>query len=160
MNTRPALVRSIPFWALIVASLASLAYGVSLVTDKIAVMTVTLTEGTATGVEVYVGQSIAFLGSILVGVGVLGLLIALAIAAASTLRAHPPVEVVEPIDWNNQDEVAVDEPAAYEPDPVVEVAEPLTDAEPVVAESADEVIIVEAVEPAAEQTDGNEPPKN
>ncbi|WP_396668405.1 dinucleotide-utilizing enzyme [Microbacterium sp. R86528] len=163
MNTRPALVRSIPFWALIVASLASLAYGVSLVTDKIAVMTVTLTEGTATGVEVYVGQSIALLGSILIGVGVLGLLIALAIAAASTLRAHPPVEVVEPIDWDNQDEVAVDAPApaAYEPASVDEVVEPVTEAEPVVvAETADEVIVAEPAEPAAEQANGAESSKS
>jgi hypothetical protein len=131
------LVRSIPFWVLIVGSLATLAYGVSLVLDKIAVMTVTLTDGTATGVEVYVGQSVALLGSILVGVGVLGLLIALAVAAASTLRPHAAVEVVEPIDWNDEEEVVVTEPAAAsvaaEPVAAPVVAEPVV-AEPVVAD--------------------------
>jgi hypothetical protein len=133
------LVRSIPFWVLVVGSLATLAYGVSLVLDKIAVMTVTLTDGTATGVEVYVGQSVALLGSILVGVGVLGLLIALAVAAASTLRPHAPVEVVEPIDWNDDEEVApvVETPASAAPaaEPVAEpvaqpVAEPVADETP------------------------------
>jgi hypothetical protein len=108
MNTRPALVRSIPFWGLVVASLASLAYGVSLLTDKLAVMTTTLTDGTATGIEVYVGQSVALLGAVLIGVGVLGVLLALAVAAASTLRARPAAEVVEPIDWTDEDEVGIE----------------------------------------------------
>ncbi|MDE0546816.1 dinucleotide-utilizing enzyme [Microbacterium sp. C7(2022)] len=112
MNTRPRLVRSIPFWALIAGSAATLAYGASLVADKLAIMTVTLTDGSATGVEVYVGQSVALLGSVLVGVGVLGLLIALAIAAASTLRPHAPVEVVEPIDWSSDAETAADDDIA------------------------------------------------
>jgi hypothetical protein len=128
------LVRSIPFWVLIVGSLATLAYGVSLVLDKIAVMTVTLTDGTATGVEVYVGQSVALLGSILVGVGVLGLLIALAVAAASTLRPHAAVEVVEPIDWNDEEEAA---PVVETPAYAAPTAEPAVTKAPV-EPSADE----------------------
>ncbi|MGZ0710985.1 dinucleotide-utilizing enzyme (plasmid) [Coraliomargarita sp. W4R53] len=162
MNTRPHLVRSIPFWALIVASVATLAYGASLVADKLAVMTVTLNDGSATGIEIYVGQSIALLGSILIGVGVIGLLIALAIAAASTLRAHPPVEVVEPIDWNNEEEVAAEAPVAaatVAAEPVVEEAPVVTDevAETVADEPVvEEVVVAEVVveEPVvAEATD-------
>lgn len=106
MPTRPRLVRSIPFWALVVASVATAAYGAALLVDKLGVMTTTLTDGTATGVEVYVGQSVAILGAILLGVGIVGILISLAVAAAATLRPHAPVEVVEPIDWSAEgDEV-------------------------------------------------------
>lgn len=109
MPTRPRLVRSIPFWALAVASLATAACGAWLLLDKLGVMTTTLTDGTATGVEVYVGQSIAVVGGILLGTGVLGLLLTLAIAAIATLRPHTPVEVVEPLEWTADD--AVDAPA-------------------------------------------------
>ena len=106
MPTRPRLVRSIPFWALVAASLATALYGAALLVDKLGVMTTTLTDGTATGVEVYVGQSVAVLGAILLGAGIVGILIALAVAAAATLRPHAPVEVVEPIDWSaDADEV-------------------------------------------------------
>jgi hypothetical protein len=112
MPTRPRLVRSIPFWALVVASLATAAYGAALLVDKLGVMTTTLTDGTATGVEVYVGQSVAVLGAILLGVGIVGLLISLAVAAAATLRPHAPVEVVEPIDWSAESDDAEDAPAS------------------------------------------------
>jgi hypothetical protein len=100
MPTRPRLVRSIPFWALVAASLATALSGAALLLDKLGVMTTTLTDGTATGVEVYVGQAVAVLGAILLGAGIIGILIALAIAAASTLRPHAPVEIVEPLDWS------------------------------------------------------------
>ena len=109
MPTRPSLVRSIPFWALVVASVATALYGAALLVDKLGVMTTTLTDGTATGVEVYVGQSVAVLGAILLGVGIVGILISLAVATAATLRPHAPVEVVEPIDWTAE---AEDAPAA------------------------------------------------
>lgn len=111
MPTRPRLIRSIPFWALVVASVATAAYGAWLLLDKLGVMTTTLTDGTATGVEVYVGQSIAVVGGILLGAGVLGILLALAIAAIATLRPHAPVEVVEPLEWT-ADAAADDAPAA------------------------------------------------
>jgi hypothetical protein len=104
MSTRPRLIRSIPFWGLVVVSLATVAGGWFITTDKIASMTTTLTDGTATGVDVYVGQSIAQLGGILIGAGIVGILLALGIAALSTLRPHAPVEVVEPIDWDSEAE--------------------------------------------------------
>ncbi|MFE5410226.1 dinucleotide-utilizing enzyme [Microbacterium sp. NPDC056569] len=106
MSTRPRLIRSIPFWGLVAVSLATIAGGWYITTDKLGAMTTTLTDGTATGVDVYVGQSIAQLGSILIGAGVIGVLLALGVAAVSTLRPHPPVEVVEPIDWTSEAETA------------------------------------------------------
>ena len=112
MPTRPRLVRSIPFWALVAASLATALSGAALLVDKLGVMTTTLTDGTATGVEVYVGQSVAVLGAILLGAGIVGILIALAVAAASTLRPHAPVEVVEPIDWSEEGDDEADAPVA------------------------------------------------
>ena len=79
-------------------------------------MTTNLTQGNATPVDVYVGQSIAQLGSILIGAGVVGILLALGVASLATLRPHPPVaEVVEPIDWTSESETAVEEQAMAEP---------------------------------------------
>ena len=118
MPTRPPLVRSIPFWALVAASLATAGAGALLLVDKLGVMTTTLTDGTATGVEVYVGQSIAGLGATLIGVGIVGILISLAVAALSTLRPHAPVEIVEPIDWASED--AADEAALANEDAALE----------------------------------------
>lgn len=106
MPTRPRLVRSIPFWALVAASLATALTGAVLLVDKLGVMTTTLTDGSATGVEVYVGQSIAGLGATLLGAGVVGILIALAVASFATLRPYAPVEVVEPIDRSGEAETA------------------------------------------------------
>ncbi|BDV30471.1 dinucleotide-utilizing enzyme [Microbacterium terricola] len=108
MSHRPSLARSTPFWGLIVASAASAAAGALMLVDKIGVMSAALTAGTATGIEVYVGQSVAVVGAVLVGAGVVGILLALAIAALSTLRPALPVEVVE------SPEDAVDEPAVAE----------------------------------------------
>ncbi|WP_426325326.1 dinucleotide-utilizing enzyme [Microbacterium sp. E-13] len=112
MSTRPRLTRSIPFWGLLVVSVATIAGGWYITTDKIGSMTTTLTDGSATGVDVYVGQTIAQLGSILIGAGVIGVLLALGIAALSTLRPQPPVEVVEPIDGTSETETAEEAPEA------------------------------------------------
>ena len=91
MTTRPSLARSIPFWVLLVGSVATTAVGAWLVSDRLGIMTATLNDGTATGVEVYVGQSVAVLGAILIGAGVIGILLALAVAAAASLRPHDGV---------------------------------------------------------------------
>jgi hypothetical protein len=129
MSTRPPLIRSIPFWGLVVVSLATVAGGWFITTDKIASMTSTLTDGTATGVDVYVGQSMAQLGGILIGAGIVGILLSLGIAALSTLRPHAPVEVVEPIDWDAEADttgaVATDAQPAVAAEPAAEVDEPV-----------------------------------
>lgn len=97
MPTRPRLVRSIPFWALLIVSLATAGAGAYILSERLGAMTTTLTAGTATTVDVYVGQSVAVAGGIVLGAGIIGVLLALAIAALSTLRprtAHA-VEVGE-----------------------------------------------------------------
>ncbi|WP_243225803.1 hypothetical protein [Microbacterium sp. CIAB417] len=98
-----ALVRSIPYWLLLVLSLAALGLGGWITTEQIGVMTATLLDGTATGVEVYAGQAwVVFSGALVAG-GIVGLFLALAIAAAKTLVPRPAVEVVEAIDWSAQE---------------------------------------------------------
>lgn len=111
MSYRPRLIRSIPFWILLVGSLASVAFGALLVVDKIAIMNTTITDQTATGIEVYGGQAWVTLGAALVGSGLVGLVATLFLAVAASFVPAPAVEVVEPIDWDDTaDEVVVDEP--------------------------------------------------
>jgi len=123
MSTRPRLVRSIPFWGLLVVSLGTAAGGAFLLTSKLSAMTAVLTDNTATAVDVYVGQSVATAGTVLLGAGIIGVLLTLAVAAIATLRPAAPVEVVEPIDWKAE----ADEP---EVEPVAEAAAPVVEAEP------------------------------
>ncbi|GAA5030368.1 dinucleotide-utilizing enzyme [Microbacterium fluvii] len=110
MHTRTRLLRSIPFWVLVVGSLASIVYGVLQLIEKLSVMETTLTDGTATGVEVYVGQSVVVVAAILIGAGIVGLALALSLATAAKVFA-PVAPAVEVIDWD-ADEVADEEPAA------------------------------------------------
>lgn len=90
MISRPRLTRSIPFWLLIAASLASLGAGAYLLLDRLGTMDARLTDGTATNSDVYVGQTWAVLGAVLVGAGVVGLALALTVGA---LRSLVPVSV-------------------------------------------------------------------
>ena len=115
-----SLTRSIGFWLLLVLALASAAVGGWLVSGQIGTMTTTLLDGTATGIEVYVGQSLIVVGSALLGAGVLGILLAVALVAVqSMIPAATPV-VVEPIDWTTE---ADDTTVPQNDDTVTEVAE-------------------------------------
>jgi len=103
MNTRPRLTRSIPFWLLVAGSLASSAAGAVILIEKLGTMETALTAGTATGVEVYVGQIWAVLGAILIGVGAIGLLLAFTLGS---LRAFAtPREQVAPVAESFDDEI-------------------------------------------------------
>lgn len=113
MNTRPRLIRSIPFWLLVVGSLASAGYGAFLLLDKLAVMETALTEGTTTGIEIYVGQIWAVFGAILVGAGVLGLGLAATLGALRSLTTPTVVENVQ-VDWQDDIDESVERPAADE----------------------------------------------
>ncbi len=112
MNT--SLTRSIGFWLLLVLSLASAGVGGWLIAGQVGTMTTTLLDGTATGIEVYVGQSLVVVGAALLGAGVIGILIAVALSAATSfVRSSAPV-VLEPIDGSAQhDEPA--QPSGAEP---------------------------------------------
>lgn len=97
-----SLTRSIGFWLLLVLSLASAGVGGWLIAGQIGTMTTTLLDGTATGIEVYVGQSLVVVGAALLGAGVLGILLAVALTAARSLMPSAKPVVVEPIDWTSE----------------------------------------------------------
>ncbi|MEW2460412.1 hypothetical protein [Microbacterium sp. K41] len=88
------LTRSIGFWILLIVSLAAIGVGGWLIAGQIGTMTSTLLDGTATGVEVYVGQSLVVVGAAVLGAGLIGLLLALGLVAARALvPAVPAVPV-------------------------------------------------------------------
>lgn len=112
-----SLTRSIGFWLLLVLSLASAGVGGWLIAGQIGTMTSTLLDGTATGIEVYVGQSLVVVGAALLGAGVIGILVAVALSAVQSLLPSPAPVVVEPIDWNAEsDAVDLDETTTVEND--------------------------------------------
>jgi len=99
-----SLTRSIGFWLLLILSLAATAVGGWLISGQLGTMTTTLTDGTATGVEVYVGQSLVVVGSVVLGAGIIGILIAVALTAVQALIPAQAPAVVEPIDWTAEND--------------------------------------------------------
>lgn len=139
------LTRSAGFWLLIVVTLAAVGVGGWMIAGQVGTMTTTLMDGTATGVEVYVGQSLVVVGAVVLGAGLVGLLLSLGLVAARTLvatpvTAAPIVEQEAPIIQDETAETVSDpreEPAL--PTAAAEFAEPQVDAEPASAEpQADE----------------------
>lgn len=128
---KKSLTRSVSYWLLLVLSLASAAVGGWIISDNTATMTARLLDGTATGVEVYVGQPWIVVGAALLGAGVIGVLLTLALAAAKSLVPQAAPAVVEQIDWSTQ----ADETAASRTDAAHEDAEAPTDS---AAETADD----------------------
>ncbi|MBO0979216.1 hypothetical protein [Microbacterium sp. SD291] len=94
-----SLTRSIGFWLLPVLSLITTGVGWWFISGQIASMTDALLNGTATGVEVYVGQSLVVVGAALLGTGILGILLTFALTAAQGLVHSMRPVLVEPIDW-------------------------------------------------------------
>ncbi|SEB68998.1 hypothetical protein [Microbacterium hydrocarbonoxydans] len=125
-----SLTRSIGFWLLLVLSLASAGVGGWIIAGQLGTMTSTLLDGTATGIEVYVGQSLVVVGAALLGAGVIGILIAIALSAVQALVPAPTPVVVEPIDWtaesSDSDESAIAADAAA---PTVDTSVQTTDAD-------------------------------
>ena len=122
MTARPRLVRSIPYWALVVGSVASGGVGLWLTLDKLGTMATTLADGSATGVDVYAGQSWAVLGSILIGAGLLGLALALTLAAAASL-AKPEEPTLVLADEAEYDEDLTEAEASASPTDTVTAEE-------------------------------------
>ena len=131
MQTRPRLVTSIPFWALLVLSLASLIGGLVLVFQQIDAMQAVLNDPNATVVTVYVAQSWAIVGAVLLGAGTLGILTTLAVAAVVATRPRSDVSV-ETIDWTNDEESA-----PFAAAPTVASVATTAPAAPLVLEDAD-----------------------
>lgn len=150
MNTAPRLSRSFPFWLLLVGSLASVGYGVWLTLDKLATMTSTLKDGSATGVEVYAGQSWTVFAAAFVGAGLVGLVVVLGLVIASSFVARP-VAVVEAIDWTEE----VDQAPAVE-QPLATATAPAE--APVTKAPAAETTPAVDGEPAAPKTGDEEHP--
>lgn len=124
------LTRSAGFWLLIVVTLAAVGVGGWMIAGQVGTMTTTLMDGTATGVEVYVGQSLVVVGAVVLGAGLVGLLLSLGLVAARTLvatpvTAAPIVEQEAPIIQDETAETVSDpreEPAL--PTAAAEFAEP------------------------------------
>lgn len=135
MNT--SLTRSPAFWLLLVLSLASAAVGGWLVWEQVGTMTSTLLDGTATGVEVYVGQSLVVVGAALLGAGVLGVLLTAALAAARSLMRSS-------VETSPNTATAVAAPSAVD-----EVTEEDLDA------ASDESVVADADDVPREETDQN-----
>jgi len=130
MKTRPRLVTSIPFWVLVVASLAAIAGGLAIVLNGIDAMEQVLNDPNATVVQVYVGQSWVVVGAAVLGAGAIGIVAVLALAAATALTRRPDV-AIETIDWSSDDETVAEDSA-----PVAPFA-PATTATPLAVEDAD-----------------------
>ncbi|MDF2562581.1 MAG: hypothetical protein K0R99_4027 [Microbacterium sp.] len=137
-----SLSRSIGFWLLLVVSLATTAVGGWLISGQIGTMTTTLLAGTATGIEVYVGQSLVVVGAGVLAAGIVGILLTLGLVAARSLVPAPAPAVVEAIDWTSE---------TAQPQAPVEAAASETSASPEVAPVHDAAAV--DVVPAAEADD-------
>lgn len=133
MPNTARVIRSIPFWVLVGGSLVAVGGGVYLLVDKLTVMASTLADGTATGVEVYAGQIWAVLGAILIGVGLIGLALALTLGTIGSIaRGVTPSVVAEEIDV-----VEVVEPATVAAPVAETIAAPAADADESAAATTD-----------------------
>jgi len=83
------LARSLPFWVLVLASLASIGLGLWIVLSKIAEMSATLSDETATYEQVYVNPVWIGFGGVFVGAGIVGLLLVLTLAALRSALPDP-----------------------------------------------------------------------
>jgi hypothetical protein len=152
MQTRPRLVTSIPFWALLVLSLAAVSGGLVIVFRQIDAMQAVLNDPNATVVTVYVAQSWAIVGAAVLGAGALGLAATLAVAAVVSTRPRPDVSL-ETIDWTDDDESA---PFAA---PTVAAVATTAPAAPLVLEDADVETPSDAPAPAEAAAANHDDPK-
>lgn len=126
-----SLTRSTSYWLLLVLSLASAAIGGWLVWSSTTTMLTTILDGTATNVEVYVGQAWVTSGAALLAAGIVGVFLALVLSAAKALTPTAPV-VVEPIDWTAERTDASETPEPVQgaaSDPADSTAEAVEDSE-------------------------------
>ncbi|EIC08813.1 dinucleotide-utilizing enzyme [Microbacterium laevaniformans OR221] len=133
MPNTARVIRSIPFWVLVGGSLVAVGGGVYLLVDKLTIMASAIADGTATGVEVYPGQIWAVLGAILIGVGLIGLALALTLGTIGSIaRGVTPSVVAEEIDV-----VEVVEPATVAAPVAETIAAPAADADESAAATTD-----------------------
>ncbi|MBO1902820.1 hypothetical protein J4H92_12775 [Leucobacter weissii] len=163
---RLRILPAVSYGALVLLSLGSAAIGGSLVATNLDTLVTKLADNTATAIEVYGNPSAIVLGSVLLGAGIVGILLALAVGAIGGGRrwdAPPPrpseaplrAAAPEPTGSGAAEETAAADPAAAEAaEPEVtepEAAEPAV-VEPAVAEPATETAEAAAVEAAEAET--------
>ncbi|MFS0733206.1 dinucleotide-utilizing enzyme [Microbacterium sp. 1P10UB] len=109
MIVRPSLTRSIPFWILLVASLAVTVAGAAIVATTLPAMIAGLDDQTATGGLVYGGQSWITIGSGLLAAGLVGLFVLLALAAARSFLpvVKPTADAIEADDAETGDDTVL-----------------------------------------------------
>jgi hypothetical protein len=132
MATRSRLTTSIPFWVLFVGSLALTAFGAWMVFSRITAFEDSVRTGATDqsqqleiSLSTYTVGPLATVGGIILGAGIIGLLLTLAVGVLATLLPRPAVEVIEAIDWSSDDETALE--ADERPASVI-VDEPVTEA--------------------------------
>ncbi|SDQ17454.1 hypothetical protein [Microbacterium sp. cf332] len=114
MTVHPRLVRSVPFWILVIGSVAAIGGGAYILIEKLGHMETTILDNTATGVDVYVGQIWAVFGGILVGAGVVGLALALAVGALRSLVPAARVAETTTLDELDTPEAAAGPAVSHE----------------------------------------------
>lgn len=157
MQTRPRLVTNVPFWVLVIASLAAVIGGLVLVLRQVDAIQALVNDPNATVVTVYVAQSWVSVGAALLAAGAIGVAAALAVGAVVSTRPRSDVSV-ETIDWTNDDET-VAAPSSTSPYASAPAA---TTAAPIAMEDADIETPSTATAPpqaaAAAQQDANDDP--
>ena len=154
------LIRSIPFWVLVGGSVVAIAGGASLLISKLTLMASTLTDGTATGVEVYAGQIWAVLGAILIGAGVVGLALALTLGALRAIVT--PAAAVEAPVWVEEVVEVVGAPAVAAPEAAADVTavpESRASARAAATETSEPAVAFEEVVESTEATDPEASPQ-
>ncbi|WP_058627487.1 hypothetical protein [Microbacterium testaceum] len=132
MQTRPRLVTNVPFWVLVIASLAAVIGGLVLVLAQVNAIQALVNDPNATVVTVYVAQSWVSVGAAVLAAGAIGLASALAVATVVSTRTNPEV-AIETIDWTSDEETAPEQAPAFATAPS---AAPTT-AAPIAVEDAD-----------------------
>lgn len=157
MQTRPRLVTSIPFWVLVVASLAAVIGGLVLVFRQVDEIQALVNDPNATVVTVYVAQAWVSVGAAVLAAGAIGIASALAVAAVVTTRARADV-AIETIDWTSDDETSAEPHVSSTPS----YAAPAATAAPLAVEDADVETSSNTPAPpaaaAAAQQDANDDP--
>ncbi|BAJ76613.1 dinucleotide-utilizing enzyme [Microbacterium testaceum StLB037] len=131
MQTRPRLVTNVPFWVLVIASLAAVIGGLVLVLRQVDAIQALVNDPNATVVTVYVAQSWVSVGAAILAAGAIGLASALAVATVVSTRTNPDV-AIETIDWTSDDESAAEQIPAFATAPAA-----ATPAAPIAVEDAD-----------------------
>ncbi len=134
MQTRPRLVTNVPFWVLVIASLAAVIGGLVLVLRQVDAIQSLVNDPNATVVAVYVAQSWVSVGAAVLAAGAIGLASALAVATVVSTRRNPDV-AIETIDWTSDEESAAEQIPAFAT---------TTPAAPAVAETAAPIAVEDA----------------